>query len=123
MTARYTFEIDEPTRSLRVLSSGTWTLEHAECYAQAFRDELVIVRRRFGCARVIVDGREAATDDVAVSRLLGGLGSLFDQPGDRLAVVTASSLRKQQASQEGMPSSVMAFISANAAMTWLLAYD
>lgn len=123
MTAQYSFAFDEPTRSLRVSSSGTWTLEEAERYAHAYRSHLAEARARFGCARVLVDGRAAATDDVAVSRLLGSLGALFDQPGDRLAIVTPTSLRKQQVVREGIPESVMAFISADAAATWLFAHD
>lgn len=122
-TAHYTFAFDEPTRSLRVSSSGTWTLEQAERYEEAFRSYLSVARERFGSARVLVDGRAAATDDVAVSRLLGSLGALFNQTGDRLAIVTPSSLRKQQATREGMPNTVMAFISPDAAVTWLFAYD
>lgn len=123
MTARYTFDFDEPTRSLRISSHGTWTLEQAELYEHAFRSNLLAARERFGCARVLVDGRAAATNDVAVSRLLGSLGALFNQPGDRLAIVTPSSLRKQQAVREGLPDTIMVFISADAATTWLFAYD
>jgi hypothetical protein len=123
MTAQYTFKFDESTRSLRITSSGTWTLAQAERYEQAFRRHVSMARERFGCARVLVDGRAAATDDVAVSRLLGSLGGVFDQPGDRFAVITSSSVRKQQAAHEGLPDTVMAFISPNAAATWLFAHD
>jgi hypothetical protein len=123
MTAQYTFDFDDPTQSLRVASNGTWTLEQAKRYEQAFRSYLAIARERFGCARVLVDGRAAVTDDAAVSRLLGSLGTLFNQPGDRLAIVTPSSLRKQQATREGLPDNIMAFISPDAAATWLFAHD
>ncbi|WP_212611486.1 hypothetical protein [Sphingomonas gellani] len=123
MTARYSFGFDEPTRSLRVLSHGTWTLEQAERYKQAFCSHLSVARERFGCARVLVDGRAAATNDVAVSRLLGSLGTLFNQLGDRLAIVTPSSLRKQQAVREGLPDTIMVFLSPDAAKTWLFAHD
>ncbi|WP_267414336.1 hypothetical protein [Sphingomonas sp. GC_Shp_4] len=58
-----------------------------------------------------------------MARGLAALGALFDNPGDRFAVVTPSSLRKQQATGAKLPTTGMAFISLNAAETWLFAHD
>jgi len=123
MLVQFEFQVDDPTRSIRVKSVGTWTLGDVERYCVEFRDHFATARARFGDVRVLVDGREASTGDVEVSKRLGELGALFDRPGDRFAVVTPSSLRKQQAGRDGLPSSGMAFVSVDAAEMWLLAHD
>jgi hypothetical protein len=119
----FSFVIDDDRQVVRVTSVGTWTLEQVDAYAAEFRHSCSIARERFGRVRALVDGREAMTPDAEVGKRLALLSSLFDQPGDRFAVVTHSSLRKQQASRDGLPDAGMAFVSPDAAEMWLFAHD
>jgi hypothetical protein len=123
MAAKFRFEIDDRTRSIRVVSAGTWLNDDLERYSLEFRRHVAIARQRFGDVRFLIDGRAAATDNGEVRKRLAGLAALFDQPNDRFAVVTPSSLRKQQAARDGLPTPGMAFVSVDAAEMWLLAHD
>jgi len=119
----YTFTIDDDARAIRIVSAGSWTLADAEQYLVEFERHFADARRRFGDVRVLVDARKAAPHAPFMAKRLAVLGRLFDGPGDRLAVVINSSLKKQQVGREGLPILGMAFLSIDAAETWLFAYD
>ena len=119
----YTFTIDEAHRAIRIVSADSWTADEAERYIVAFEQNFAQARARFGDVRVLVDARKAAPHEPSVAKRLSVLGRLFDRPGDRLAVVIDSSLKKQQVSREGLPPFGMAFLSIDAAEMWLFAYD
>jgi hypothetical protein len=123
MPISFTFALNEALQLIEVVSAGTWSLADAERYAAEFRRHVGIARERFGRVRALVDGRDAVTQDAEVRKLLSSLGALFDGAEDRFAVVTPTSLRKQQAGRDGLPGNGMAFVSPDAARTWLFAYD
>lgn len=118
----FTIKIDGQQRAMRVRSSGFWNIEKADLYVSKFCEGIQDCRRQFGAARALVDAREAAVHTQETAKRLGTLGDLFDQPGDRLAIVTTSSLKKQQVSRT-LPACGQAFLSLNAAETWLFAFD
>jgi hypothetical protein len=122
MSAKYMFYLDADRRCVRVESRGVWSPVDVQRYSAEFQRQFAVARERFGSVRMLVDARNASSMDPAVGRSLAALGALFDQPGDRFAVVTPTSLRKQQASNQSLPSSGMAFISINAAEIWLFAH-
>jgi hypothetical protein len=119
----FTFDLDDDRQVIRVVTSGTWSVADADRYAADFRRHVATARARFGTVRALVDGRDAITRDAEVGKRLAMLSCLFDRPGDRFAVVTCSSMRKQQASRDGLPETGMAFVSQDAAEMWLFAHD
>lgn len=119
----FTFAFDDERQVIRVVTSGTWSVSDVDRYAADFRRHIATARERFGAVRALVDGREAVTQDAEVGKRLALLSCLFDRPGDRFAVVTPTSLRKQQASRDGLPETGMAFVSPDAAEMWLFAHD
>jgi hypothetical protein len=119
----YTFAIDDEVRAIRVVSAGSWSLAEADQYVAEFERHFAEARDRFGEVRVLVDARMAEPHAPFMAKRLAVLGRLFDGPGDRLAVVINSSVKKQQVSREGLPTFGMAFLSMDAAEMWLFAYD
>jgi hypothetical protein len=121
MPAEFAFVVDNERRCIRVVSSGVWTQADVQRYSADFRYYFDMARERFGEVRMLVDARNASSTGPIVGTGLAALGMLF-QPTDRFAVVTPTSLRKGQASNQALPSPGMAFISINAAETWLFAH-
>jgi len=119
----FSFTIDHDSRVVRIVSAGAWTAEEAERYIVEFGQNFAEARRLFTEVRVLVDARKAAPHAPFMAKRLAILGRFFDQPGDRLAVVIETSLKKQQVSREGLPKFGMAFLSIDAAETWLFAHD
>jgi hypothetical protein len=119
----YSFTIDDEAKAVRIVSEGAWASVDAELYLVDFERHFGEARRRFGDVRVLVDARKAEPHAPFMAKRLAVLGALFDGPGDRLAVVINTSLKKQQVGREGLPTFGMAFLSIDAAETWLFAYD
>ena len=119
----FTFRLDHQARAVRIVSTGSWTAADAERYVAEFSRHFAEARGLFRDVRVIVDARNAAPHAPMIARRLAVLGRLFDRPGDRLAVVINSSVKKQQVNRDGLPPFGMAFLSIDAAETWLFAHD
>jgi len=107
-----------------VIAHGCWSEEDARAYAVAFRKEFGMARAAWGVVRVLLDGRDTEGQPAAVNRHYRKLMSdaLVD-PYDRLAIVASNSVIKLNTHRAITTSKIQAFLSMNAAETWLRAHQ
>lgn len=108
---------------LRVHSSGILEPEQIDqCFDEA-GEIAKSVRANGGVMRVLVNTRDAIIQNKSTEeRMRVGTNALY-LPCDRVAMLVKSSLVKAQLRRIVDDSTHQMFLSENAALTWLLAYD
>jgi len=121
---RFAFHRDDSTGILRVTTHGCWTEDDGRTFALAFRKEFGAARTSWGVVRVLLDGRDTEGQPPAVNRHYRKVisNSLVD-PDDRLAIVACNSMIKLETHRAITTSKIQAFLSMNAAETWLRAHQ
>jgi hypothetical protein len=121
-TGPFDVRIDEAARIVRTEARGFWTLMQTEDYCAELADRIEECRRRFGCARVLVDRRDAPIQPIPVIERLGEFNATHFADSDRLAIVVESSLAKGQMRRHFTHAGSQAFLSYVAAELWLTAW-
>lgn len=125
----FDFKLDRDSKLVRAAVGGFWNEHEAKLFASAFQSHARQARDLWGVVRMLIDARESPVQSPEVMKALVGLNqSLIEVPGDRIAVIVATSLVKMQAhrvmSDEFERGSDVGglFLSPNAAETWLCAH-
>jgi hypothetical protein len=115
--------IDNDTGTIRMVGGGVWRPADALRYFDQHQKVIDQARRRFGKLKIFMDIREWVVENPAsVSQVQSFNCELF-QPEDRLAAVVRSSVDKQHSRDAIAVGTREAFVSFNAAETWLQAYS
>ena len=122
----YEFRLDETAKSIRVRTSGFWTVDVARRFVGEYRASAEQARRRWGRVRMLVDARDSMVQANEVTRELTGLNeSVCESPGDRIALVVSGGLVKLQADRvaengtHGPVGERRTFVDPEAAAAWL----
>jgi hypothetical protein len=116
-------EIDQQANIIRVLGRGLWSERYARAHFEELEWTLQRTRATRAPVRVLVDIREAAVQTPETTQCLADATDRLYKPGDRIAIVVASSLLKLQMRRATNASIHEIFISLNAAETWLSAWS
>ena len=114
----YTLDLDEAAGIIRAVVHGFWTLAEADAYIADLSLLVARVRARSPRVKVLIDRRFAPIQSTEVAERLGAANSLF-QPGDSFAFVVDSYLAKAQLRRLFVLDYSKAFMSLDAAETWL----
>jgi hypothetical protein len=121
---RFTFHQDDSTGILRLTTHGEWSEDDGRAFAVAFRRAFEAARAQWGVVRVLLDGRDTDGHPPNVNRHYRGLvDELLLDPLDRLAIVASNSVIKLDSNRAVTTDRVQAFLSINAAETWLRAHQ
>ena len=121
----FEFTFDEATGVLRMKVTGTWTLPEIERYGQEAGRRFAAARAEAGALRLLIDCSAGYICPADLVQPLARAGMQYIRQDDRTAVLVTSSLLKLQIKRmlgaDGEP--VGMFMSENAAITWLTAYQ
>jgi hypothetical protein len=121
---RFAFNRDDSTEILRITTHGRWSEHDARSFALAYRKEFDGARSSWGIVRVLIDGRDTDGHPQDVNRHYRKLLiEMLSDPADRLAVVASNSMIKLDSHQALRCDRIQAFLSMNAAETWLRAHQ
>lgn len=114
---------DRSAGLIRAFAAGAWTLDETRQYLAGL-DAFVKGSRAFlGKARVLLDRREVSVQSTDVAALLASANGKIFQPDDRIAIVVTTSMAKANLRQRMPHPGSKAFLSIDAAETWLQAFD
>lgn len=114
---------DEASGILLVGTSGFWSPGTAIAFKKELQHRLDASRRNLGYALSLIDGRESVVQSAEVMTILSDIENVVvSGDNDRSALILTSSLLKMQAQRSMVTPRSMAFLSFDAARTWLLAY-
>jgi hypothetical protein len=118
----YTIDVDEPNRTVRVVTRGFWDKSAVKVFYAELDMVLKSCRARYGKIKVMSDARSLAVQSLDVNALLAE--SHPYKNGDKVAVVFASSLAKMAARRNQVVISDPSlewnvFSTVEAAETWL----
>jgi SpoIIAA-like len=91
----FTIDFDEDAGHVIVHSTGLWTVESLAAFFDAMDIATKLSRKMHGHARMLLDLTQAQVQPADLSTDLKSQKN-FTQPGDRMAVVTASALLTMQ---------------------------
>lgn len=115
--------LDEASGILFVETSGFWSRATAISFKNELKHRLDASRRDLGYALSLIDGRASVVQSAEVMTILADIEKVaVSGDNDRSALILTSSLLKMQAQRSMVTSRSMAFLSFDAARTWLLAY-
>ena len=118
------FHLDDSTGILRVTTHGEWSENDGRAFGAAFVKAFEAGRERWGVVRVLLDGRDTDGHPPNVNRHYRGLVvDLLVDPLDRLAIVVSNSVIKLDSNRASTTDQIQAFLSLNAAETWLRAHQ
>lgn len=120
----YKFNFDQDGGILEVRARGVWTPETVMRYRSDLAVEAVAARAQAGRLKLLFNAVEFSVQPQDAADKIQLVERVAIEPGDRVAVLLASSLLKLQARRvfEGW-SNLDLFVSENAARTWLQAGD
>jgi hypothetical protein len=106
---------------IRAYAGGCWSVDETERYLDALTAFVEATRLRFGKARVLLDRRDVTTQAPAVAELLAKANGAIFRADDKIALVVTSSVAKASLRQRMPHPGTKAFLSIDAAETWLRA--
>jgi hypothetical protein len=121
-TPRYVIKFDQDG-VIRARTHGGWTLEEVDQYVSHLAGFVGEARRIFGRARLLIDRRETPLQPPAIDARFGRANAELYRDEDRLALVVESSLIKVQMRGHFSHPGSKAFLSCEAAETWLNAWN
>jgi hypothetical protein len=85
---------DDPIIS--AVTSGFWSIEIADRYLNELAAAARLARKRFGFVHVMVDARKSAVHGIETVTRLHSVNRIVSHAPDRIAIVAATALEKQQ---------------------------
>jgi hypothetical protein len=114
---------DRETGILRVIATGTWAPEDVDAHYTALREMIAPIRRTGARVRLLSDVTRAARQSPELeARILEQMEHTF-QPGDRVALLTATVDDKMHARDLLRDVEIAVFNSAIPAELWLMTDD
>lgn len=113
---------DGATGLIRAYAGGCWSELEARHYISALTIFIEGSRSELGKARVLLDRREIGSQSPAVAALLAQANGAIFWPDDKIALVVASSVAKVSLRTRMPHPGTKAFLSIEAAETWLRAF-
>lgn len=113
---------DSGVRLIRAYAGGCWSIEETRSYITSLTAFVDGMRSRLGKARVLLDRRDISSQSEAVAGLLAQANGEIFHPDDRLALVVSSNIAKASLRQRMPHAGTKAFLSIDAAETWLHAF-
>jgi hypothetical protein len=108
---------------IRVVGRGFWTEDYVDAHFVELGRLVERVRAIGGDILALVDLSEAPVQSPGVvARITAQTGRIY-RPADRIAIVVRSSLVKMQIKRAVALPNLEAFLSLNAALTWLTAHS
>jgi hypothetical protein len=115
--------MDDRLGIIRVTGRGLWSPDLIDAHFAELREQVERIRRHGDDLLVLVDLIAADVQPAATAeRIKANTRNLY-RVGDRVAVIVGSFLAKMQLRRTLAPDIHEVFVSANAAMTWLMAYS
>lgn len=121
-TPFFTLKLDASVAIIRATTIGFWSVETVVAYITQLERFVVDSQNRFGRAKVLVDRRQTPIQAPDVADRLGKLNGTLYRSDDRLALVVDSNLAKGQMRRRFVHEGSKAFLSYEAAETWLNAW-
>lgn len=118
-----TLAYDAARNLIHARGAGVWTVAQMERQLRDFDYAAIKARREHGCVRFLVDLREAGVQTPEMSALMTERGERLYLPGDRLALIVASDLLREQLMHVSRQAAFAIFLSRDTAERWLLAHD
>jgi hypothetical protein len=115
--------LDLETRTVRVMGAGVWHEDDAALYFDQQRRIIDEARRRFGPLRVFFDVRSWIVENEQSALQFQHMNAEIYRPEDRLVAVVNASVDKKHPRVALGVGTREAFVSMNAAETWLQAYS
>ena len=122
-TPFYSLRLDEDLGVVRAVTCGLWTSAEADEYIDNLARFVSDSRDRYGRAKVLVDRRRSPVQTSEVADRFGEANRTLYRPDDRLAIVVDSYLLKGQVRRRFVHEGAKAFLSYDAAETWLKAWN
>jgi hypothetical protein len=117
-----TIAFDPVAGLIRAHAGGDWSEEEVRRYIDALTGFVDAARAGLGKARVLLDRRDVVTQSPAVAAALAKANGAIFQSEDKIALVVSSSLAKSVLRQRMPHPGTKAFLSIDAAETWLQAF-
>ena len=114
---------DRETGIITIVGEGVYTFIQAQEHFAALAALVSSVRSKRGRVKVLIDTARSAVQPANVAeKIEKSIRSLYT-PQDRVALIVASTLHKVQMRRIADPKIIHLFISRDAALTWLRAYE
>jgi hypothetical protein len=116
------FTADIPKGLIRSWASGFWSIHVMRQFFSAYEAEISAIREAGVPLRVIADVRESAVQSAEVAQFILDRVTSIYRPGDRVALIVATSMLKAQL-RRILPGGVHEyFLSGDAAEKWAMAH-
>jgi hypothetical protein len=116
------FTVDRPKGLVRAWASGHWSMRLMRSFFSAYGAEIAAIRDTGLPLRVIADVRESAVQSEEVAQFILERVSTLYRPGDRVALIVATSMLKAQLRAVLPPGIHEYFLSGDAAEKWVMAH-
>ena len=117
----FAFKIDERKQLVHVEVAGIMSVAEADALNEALVSNAAVARRKFGAFRLLTDARLSPVQPAATMARFKAPSDLLQGPDDRYAVVLGTMLSKLQTDRMSNDDRLRAFLSIEAAETWLSA--
>jgi hypothetical protein len=107
---------------IRGHARGCWSVRETAAYLDGLAAFVTDSRQRLGRARVLLDRRDVSAQSAEVAQLLAEGNRTIFAPSDKIALVVDSSLNKMSLRRRMPHPGTKAFLSIDAAATWLAAF-
>lgn len=118
----YDIELDPQGGLIVVRTRGFWSVKEVDAYFDVLRELVSAARVRFGRAKLVADVTEAPIQSPEVAERFAAGNAIFRNPGDKLALITGSSLQKMQIRRALTSDRTQVFVSQAAALMWINAF-
>jgi hypothetical protein len=118
----YDIELDPDGGLIVARTRGFWSLDEVDEYFDVLRELVAASRARFGRAKVLADVTQAPIQSPDVAERFSMGNRIFREPGDKLGLITGSSLQKMQIRRALNGDRFQVFVSKAAALMWINAY-
>jgi hypothetical protein len=119
--ALYKFRWDDRAELIRGEARGCWSPDETDSYLADLRNFVVASRSLIGKVRVLLDRRDVTVQSPEVAERLANANRAIFMGEDRIALVVDSSLMKVSLRKRMPHAGTKAFLSIDAAETWLRA--
>jgi hypothetical protein len=119
----FRISFDRSSGLVRAYAAGTWTIDETRHYLASLKAFVTDSRLSLGKARVLLDRREVSAQSPDVAALLAAANGEIFAADDRIAIVVTTSMAKLGLRQRLPHPGSKAFLSIDAAETWLQAFE
>jgi hypothetical protein len=118
----YDIELDPQGCLIMVRTRGFWSVEDVDAYFGVLNELVSASRARFGRVKLLADVTEAPIQSPEVAGRFAMGNAIFREPGDKMALITGSSLQKMQIRRALTSDRTQVFVSRSAALMWINAF-